>query len=172
MASGKKQKGNVPAAIVLVALASGIGFAIFDAVSRDTDVGEHAERFLSALRNGDWDKAYSELSQRRRTVMSREQFVGLANHPALVTHTDAWFEPAESHGEGLCTLGGLNVDGDEWGVQLYYVEEGDEYAIHSFAIQPPATMQLGTLLPECGYWEGTTMGYSGPPIALTTRPTD
>jgi hypothetical protein len=104
--------------------------------------------------------------------MPLAQFETLTSHTAFRGNTRAWLGPKESSGDGLCCLGGLVVDGQEWGVQVYFVEEGDAYAVHSFAIQPPSSVPLGVLLPECGYWEGTTMGYSGPAIERTTRPTE
>jgi hypothetical protein len=59
----------------------------------------------------------------------------------------------------------------EWAVQLFFIEEADGWHVHSFGLQAPAAVQLGTLLEECGYWEGTRMGYSGPPVERVSPPT-
>lgn len=168
----RSRRSNVVPALVLVALAGGIGFMVYDAYQRDAELDEEGRQFLAYLREGDIDAAYGELSSRRRAAMTREQFDALTDHPAFRTSTGAWLGKVESRAEGMCMLGGLNVDGRDWGVQLYFVEDGEGYAVHSFAIQPPAAMQLGELLEECGYWEGTTVGYSGPAIERWTRPTD
>jgi hypothetical protein len=102
--------------------------------------------------------------------MSRAAFDALTQHPAFRKNLDDSLHLVEVQEGGYCTLGSLSVDGKSWRVELYYVEDGGGYRVHSFAIQPPATVALGELLPECGLWEGTLAGYGGPPIERTTTP--
>jgi hypothetical protein len=140
----------------------------------DDGTGAHAagERFLRTLGSGDEAGAYAQLSSRRRAALSERAFGELTDHPAFRERQSFEVQRAESYGGGRCSLGVLTVGGAEWAVQLYYVEEGGAWRVHSFALQPPAPSQLGTLLEECGYWEGTRVGYSGPAIERSTTPTD
>jgi hypothetical protein len=149
-------------------------FAVAMLSSCDDGTGAHAagERFLRALGAGDETGAYAQLSSRRRAALSARAFGELTDHPAFRQRQSFEVHRAESYGGGRCSLGALTVDGAEWAVQLFYIEEGDAWRVHSFALQPPAPSQLGTLLEECGYWEGTRVGYSGPAIERSTTPTD
>jgi hypothetical protein len=142
--------------------------------SCDDGTGAHAagERFLGALGSGDQAGAYAQLSSQRRAALSERAFGELTDHPAFRARQSFEVHRAVSYGDGRCSLGALHVDGAEWAVQLFYLKEGDAWRVHSFALQPPAPTQLGTLLEECGYWEGTRVGYSGPAIERSTTPTD
>ncbi|MBI2898492.1 MAG: hypothetical protein HYY06_33380 [Deltaproteobacteria bacterium] len=139
---------------------------------RDAGVVRAGEAFLADIRRGDVAAAYSRLSARRRAVMSAEAFDELTRHPAFRAHDSATIGQVEQKHPGFCTRANVEVAGREWAAQLFYVEEEGGYRVHSFAIQAPAIMQLGTLLPECGLWEGTFAGYSGPPIERATTPMD
>jgi hypothetical protein len=155
--------------VVLVLLS--FGYAASEGCEQNDSIAGAGERFLAALRSGDLDGAYAQLSTKRRAAMSFADFSALVGHPAFLRHEAVSFGRPESRADGKCTLGTLTVDGDDWGVQLFYVEEGDTYRVHSFGLQGPALMQLGELLEECGYWEGTTAGYSGPPVERVSPPT-
>lgn len=171
MADAKLPGGQAPRWLLAVVVCAA-AWGVYSAVGRDADVDKIAGRFFRDLRDGDVADAYARLSRRRREVMTLEQFEALTNHPALRNNVAADFDRKTSHSDGLCSLGTLKTSEGMWTVEVYVVEEGDRWRLESFAIQPPATMSLGTMLPECGYWEGTRVGYSGPAIARSTRPVD
>lgn len=170
--SEEKPKSGRGTKLTLGLVVIGMGVLFAASFQRDVELDGLGRRFLSAVRSDDVAAAYGMLSPSRRARMSEAELGELVDHPAFREHADVWLGNEKAHSGGLCTLGGLNVRGREWGVQLYFREEGDAWWVHSFAIQPPATMQLGTLLPECGYWEGTRVGYSGPGVDRATTPTD
>jgi hypothetical protein len=160
---------RVAALVVLVAIATGIGYGVVRASQDASAAAEAGDRFFAALRKGDVAGAYSQLSARRRATMSREAFTALTDHPAFRRHDAALMRPPKQKSPGLCSHGHLEVDGASWAVEVFYLEDAPrQWRVHSFAILPPAPVQLGVMLPECGYWEGTLGGYSGPPIERTT----
>lgn len=155
----------------VLALVAGVGWMIYSTTQRDGDIRSAGYALLMSLRSGDLDAAYSRLSAERRRATSRAEFEQLVAGSALQRHDSASLHKVEARSDGYCTLGSLTVGGDEWGVQLFYVEEGGVHRVHSWGLQAPARVRLGVLLEECGYWEGTLVGYSGPPVTLRTRPT-
>lgn len=149
----------------------GFVYAIASHVRHQEEVERGAERFLSLLRSGDVESAYAQLSARRRAWMSLEAFAALTEHPAFRRHQRAKMGRPKSKHPGTCLLGELDVDGGEWAIQLFFLEEHGAVRIHSFGLQPPARVQLGELIHECGYWSGTRVGYSGPEVERVTPPT-
>lgn len=150
---------------------AGVGWMSFDACERESAIADVGRTFLSTLGRGEVDDAYTQLSASRRAAMTAEAFAALTDHPTYRAHREVSLFDVEDHEPGYCALGAIEAEGGEWGVQLFFLEEGDGYRVHSFAIQAPAPMQLGTLLPECGYWQGTLVGYRGPPVERATPPT-
>lgn len=159
------------AALLAASVAGAIAIGVAGAI-RDTEAaGRAAEAFLASLRRGDVDGAYDGLTAARRATMTREAFRALTDHPAFRAHESIDLRPAKQKVPGRCSYGHLRVGGRDWAVELYTLEEGGAFRVHSFAILPPAPVQLGVLLPECGFSSGTLVGYAGPPIERTTPPT-
>lgn len=125
--------------------------------------------FLAKVAAGDTEGAYALLSDDRKLNLSQAEFDTFIDHP--VFRADGVYEPPWQDNPGWCLDGKVPLADGEWGIQLFFFEEGDTMKLHSLAIQEPATVQLGTMLPECGYWRGTLAGYSGPPITRATTPT-
>ena len=96
--------------------------------------------------------------------MTPEQFDEFMAHPTFRTFGERTAQETEVMSDFACVYGDLIVDGDEWAYQIALEENANVWKIRSLAIQRPADVSLGTLLEECGYWEGTRVGYSGPPI--------
>jgi hypothetical protein len=157
---------------VLLAVVASCAAFMTHTCARDEAIDAEGKRFLALLRAGDVEAAHARLSSARRAHLSVEELDALTDHPAFRAHREATLHGLDTNGDGACTPGDLDVAGAEWALELFYVEEQGGWRVHSFAIQPPASVQLGTLLPECGYWEGTTQGYRGPPIERTTTPTE
>jgi hypothetical protein len=175
-ASGERPKPSLARRIASLTALGALIYAASQGIAgscADQDAIDRAgARFLAALGRDDVHAAYDQLSSRRRASMAFEAFAALTDHPALRRHdSDVSFGKQESRPDGVCRLGSLSAEGGEWAIQLFFVEEADGWHVHSFGLQAPATMQLGTLLEECGYWEGTRMGYSGPPVEHVTPPT-
>lgn len=103
--------------------------------------------------------------------MSLAEFRPLAEHPAFRNNsrhrrgrTETWADfvtPVRA-----CLRAALFVDDAEWALQLFYVRSDDTWYVESFALQPPAAVQLADLLVECH--AGDPLGYSGPPIVNAT----
>ncbi len=164
--------GRLLPVLLFGAIVYALGSAIAGSCEDTAAVGQAGERFLAALNRGDVQAAYDQLSAHRRAAMPFATFAALTDHPAFRAHdSDLSFQPPESRADGICTLGNVPVAGERWKMQLFFIEEADGWHVHSFAIQAPANVQLGTLLEECGYWEGSRMGYSGPPVERVTPPT-
>lgn len=166
---GRSWLQRIAVVVVLGAIASGITYGAVRSVQDANAAAEVGDRFLAALQKGDVDGAYALLSLRRRAAMSREAFAALTDHPAFRRHEVARLPEPKQRVPGLCAHGHLEVGGASWAVELFYLEDAPRsWRVHSFAILPPATVQLGVMLPECGFWEGTLQGYPGPPIERTT----
>lgn len=131
------------------------------------------DAFFARLRAGDVHGAHALLSARRRAALSEARFAELVDHDAFRSSTGVSVTDIESPdgvGGGTCTYGTLRAGSSAWTYQLFLVEDPDGARVESFAIQAPASPALGVLLEECGYWEGTTVGYGGPGIERSTRP--
>lgn len=138
---------------------------------KNQDVHEAGEAFLGELRAGKIQDAYARLSSERKSAMSLAEFNAFSDHRALRQHGSARLGKVVQHSRGRCTNGSLDVGGQSWALELYYLEEAGTWRVHSIALQPPAPVALAHLLPECGYWAGTRSGYSGPDIERSTRAT-
>lgn len=147
------------------AAASGIALAIRSSMRATDSASGARDAFFAAARAGDVEAAYAQLTSARRASLSREAFQKVVAHPALRGGREGSFRPPRQKSPGLCSLGTIPAADGEWAVETYFLEDADgAWRLHSVAVQPPAGVQLGTLLEECGYWEGTTTGYSGPPV--------
>lgn len=154
---------------VLGGIASGIAYGSVRAMQDSDAAAEAGDRFFASLRKGDIDGAYAQLSLKRRSAMSRDAFAALTDHPAFRRHDRVRMRPPKPSSPGLCSHGHLDVAGAGWAIEVFYVEDAPRtWRVHSFAILPPAPVELGVMLPECGYGEGTLVGYGGPPIERTT----
>jgi hypothetical protein len=174
-ASGERPKPTVARRIAAFTALGALLYAASQGIAgscADQDAIDRAgASFLAALNRDDVGAAYDRLSSRRRASMSFDAFAALTDHPALREHeSGVSFGKQESRPDGVCRRGHMKARGGEWAFQLFLVDEADGWRVHSFGLQAPATVQLGTLLEECGYWEGTTVGYSGPPRERVTPP--
>ena len=173
-AGSRSWRARVVPFAVAALLALGLSTLITRLCETDGAIRTASARFVRSVRAGEIDAAHAQMTSARRVRMTPAALDRLTDHPALRSHARADIGQVEAWGDlgsdEACVDVALVVHGEDWFLQLYLRSEDDAWRVESFALQPPATVQLGTLLPECGYWEGTTMGYHGPAIERRTSP--
>lgn len=165
-----QKKGSRLGPLLGIGFVLGIGSLIVWDCKQKDHVREVRDQFFASARAGDLDAAYAQLSAERRAVMSRAEFEAFIQHPVFLD-PDVTYYPPEPDAPGWCVDARVDLPDGRWALQIFLLEEDDGLHVHSLAAQRPARVQLGTLLPACGFWKGTMMGYSGPPPDPTTRTT-
>lgn len=161
----------LPIAILVLVVGGGASAVIWSSI--DASRYEAAsDAFLEALRDGDFQRAYGQLSKRRRAAMSLGAFQELAQHRALRQNKRHSANSLRKIGgigsRKACVRSRLELEDNDWHVQLYLVKDDDDvWHVESFALQEISPVVLSDLVEEC-FKGDPRIGYSGPPIVNAT----
>ena len=141
------------AAVFVAAVAIAIPSLLWSTCTGTSPLREATQAFFERIRGGQEREAYDGLAAARHEQLSFESFTAELERPVFRGHEAVEVEGTQSHDDSWgCTRGELEMGGRDWSFEIYLVKEGQQWRVHTWIVDEPASFTRLHKLDRCQQW--------------------